>query len=112
MLARGNVDGALGSILKSGAGMQSKRLDAATMLIGDASSLQFANLRMRGTAGRTSWNSLQQAATREALKYDVWIGVDPRHLTSIASSLVGSPIPAPVLAAIRRLSLRVDLRDA
>ena len=111
MLARGNVDGALGSMLRSGAGMQSKRLDAATMLIGDASSLQFANLRMRGPVGRTSWNSLQQAATREALKYDVWIGVDPRHLASMASSFGGSPVPAPVLAAIRGISLGVYLRD-
>jgi len=112
MLARGNVDGALGSMLRSGAGMQSKRLDAATMLIGDASSLQFANLRMRGPVGRTSWNSLQQAATREALKYDVWIGVDPRHLASMASSFGGSsPIPAPLLAVIRGISLGVYLRD-
>ena len=111
MLARGNVDGALGSMLRSGAGMQSKRLDAATMLIGDASSLQFANLRIRGPAGRTSWNSLQQAATREALKYDVWIGVDPRHLASMASSFGGSPVPAPVLAVIRGISLGVYLRD-
>jgi len=111
MLARGNVDGAFGAMLRSGTGTQSKRLDAATMLIGDASSLKFANLRMRGPVGRTSWNPLQQAATREAMKYDAWVGVDPRHLASMASIFGGSPIPAPVLAAIRGISLGVYLRD-
>src|SRR5258708_3986405 len=40
------------------------------------------------------------------------MGVEPRHLASMASSFGGSsPIPAPVLAARRGISLGVYLRD-
>jgi len=35
---------------------------------------------------RSTSNALQQAATREALKYDAWFGVDPRLLASLASA--------------------------
>lgn len=112
MLARGNVDGAFGAMLRSGSGAQAKRLDAITLLIGDAQSLEFANLRIRGAAGRTTWNPLQQAATREALKYDAWIGIDPRHLASMASAFGGGSNPAPgMLANLRGFSLGVYLRD-
>jgi len=75
MIAKGNVDGAMGAVLRSGAGMQSNRLDAITLLIGDPQSLEFANLRMRGPAGRDTFNPLRQTATLEAMKYDAWIGI-------------------------------------
>src|SRR5207245_1428201 len=86
MLAEGNVDGAFGAVLRSGAGMQAKHLDAITMLVGDAHSMEMANLRMRSTGAPTTWNPLRKAATREALKYDAWIGLAPGHIASMASA--------------------------
>ena len=112
MLARGNVDGALSALLRSGSGMQARRLDAITMLIGDINSLEHANLRIRSKLERTTWNPLQQAATREALKYDAWIGVDPRHLASITSALGGGSNPGlAALAQMRGVSIGLYLRE-
>jgi hypothetical protein len=112
MLVRGSIDGALGSLMRSGSGMQAKRLDAITMLIGDANSLEMASLRMRSPTVRATYNSLQQAATLEALKYDAWIGLDPRRLASIASAFGGGSNPALAMVAnLRSLSVGLYLRD-
>lgn len=92
--------------------MQAKRLDAITMLIGEARSLEMANLRTRSTFVRTTSNALQQAATQEALKYDAWIGVDPRRLASVASAFGGGQNPTlNQLAVLRGLSVGLYLRD-
>jgi hypothetical protein len=110
MLAKGYIDGALGSWLRSGAEMQAKRLDAITLLVGDAHSLQFADLRLR--SARQTSNLLQQTATREALKYDLWIGVDPKHLPSIAAAYGARSNPTiNALSNLRGISLGVYLRD-
>jgi hypothetical protein len=112
ILARGDVDGALGGLLRSGGGMQAKRLDAATMLIGDANALAFASLRMRSPVLRSTHNSLQQAATLEALKYDLWVGVDPRQLASLAASFGGASNPGlNMLASLRSISVGLYLSD-
>jgi hypothetical protein len=112
MLAKGNIDGALGSLLRSESGMQAKRLDAITVLIGDSSSLAMASLRMRSPYARTTGNSLQQVATREALKYDAWIGFDPARLTSVASALGAAATPGMrSLGNLRGLSAGLYLRD-
>src|SRR6185295_18058229 len=60
MLAMGNVDSPLGALLRSSEGMQSKRLNAFSMLVGDPGSLEMASHRMQSTIPRTTWNSLQQ----------------------------------------------------
>jgi hypothetical protein len=114
MLARGNVDSAFGALLKSGAGMQAKRLDAFTLLVGEPDSLAMASHKMQITAARSTGNSLQQTATLEGMKYDIWIGVDPRHLGNLGSALGGSSNQAQalgMLANLRGLSLGVYLRD-
>jgi hypothetical protein len=112
MLAKGNIDGALGAWLRSSAGMDARRLDAITLLIGDAHSLQFADLRLRGPVARQTSNLLQQTATREALKYDLWIGIDPRRLVSMAAAFGARPNPAMNgLANLRGISLGIYLRD-
>jgi hypothetical protein len=112
MLVRGNIDGALGSLMRSGSGMQAKRLDAITMLIGDANSLEMASHRMRSPTVRATYNSLQQAATLEAMKYDAWIGLDPRRLASMASAFGGGSNPALTMAAnLRGISVGLYLRD-
>ena len=112
MLAKGNVDGAFGSWLRSGDGIQSQRLDAITVLIGDARSMEMANLRLRSTMARSTSNALQQAATREALKYDAWFGVDPRLLASLAHGRGAAANQLfSSLANLRGLSLGLYLRD-
>jgi len=112
ILVRGDIDGALGSLMRSGGGMQAKRLDAITMLVGDANSLELANLRMRSPNVRATYNSLQQTATLEALKYDAWIGIDPRRLASIASAFGGASNPALGVAAnLRGISAGLYLRE-
>jgi hypothetical protein len=112
MMAKGDVDGPVGIWLRSGAGMESRRIDAITMLAGDARSIQFASLRMQSPAARETANRLLQEATREALKYDVWIGIDPRHLTSLAASFgVRSNPTLSSLGALRGISLGIYLRD-
>jgi hypothetical protein len=112
MLAKGNVDSAMGALLRSGSGMQSKRLDAITLLIGDAQSLEFASLRLRGPAGRETWNPLKQTATLEAMKYDAWVGVDPRHLAALAAAFGGGANPSlAMLGNLRGFSMGIYLRD-
>ncbi len=112
ILAKGDLDGAFGSILRSGSGMQSKRLDAITMLIGDAVSLERATLRLRGSIPRTTINTLQQTATKEALKYDAWVGIDPSHMVTVMSAL-GAPLTPQTrsLGNLRGLSAGLYLRD-
>jgi hypothetical protein len=113
MLAKGNLDGPLGGLLRSGAGMQTQRLDAITMLIGDARSLEMTGHRMRSTMVRTSFNALQTAATEEGLKYDAWIGIDPRHLAALASAFGGgsSAQSLGMLSNLRGISVGLYLRD-
>ena len=112
MMAMGNVDSALGAMLRSGAGMEAKRLNAFSMLIGDPDSLQMASHRMQSTIPRTTWNSLQQTATLESMKYDVWLGIDPRYLLTIGSMLDIAPSPAmSMLTNLRGVSLGIYLRD-
>jgi hypothetical protein len=112
MLARGNVDGPFGALLRSGDGVQSKRLNAFTMLAGDADSLEMASHRMQSKFQRTTSNTLQQTATLEALKYDAWIGLDPRLLSSLAARLGGGSSQAmAMLTSQRSLSLGLYLRD-
>ncbi len=117
MLARGNMDSPAGAWLRSNPGTQIKRIDPITTLIGEGSSLEFANMRMQSKAPRTTFNPLQQTATREALKYDAWIGLDPRQLTSMASSLGASKMgggPNPALAMLgnlRAISVGLYVRD-
>jgi len=108
ILTRGNVDTPFGMWLRSGAGLKAVRLDEITTLIGDPNSLQFANLRMRRTMSRTTTNALQQTATREAMKYDAWIGFDPSSLGSLG---VGSNATFAALANMRGLSVGLYLRD-
>src|SRR5258708_2420333 len=112
MLARGNVDSAFGSLLKSGAGMQAKRLDAFTLLGGEPDSLAMASYKMKVTASRTIGNTLPRWAELESLKYDIWVGVDPRYVSSMASTLGGGSNPAlGMLANLLGLSLGIYLRD-
>jgi hypothetical protein len=112
ILAKGNVDSALGLLLRSDPSMQSKRLDAFTMLIGDPDSMRFATLQMQGHFPRKTWNPLQQTATLESQKYDVWVGVDPRHLASMGSLLGGGSNQATaMLANLRGFSVGIYLRD-
>jgi len=112
MLARGDIDGAASSWLRSSPGMQTKRLDAITALAGDPQQLEWAARRMQSAAPQKTLNPLQQAATREALKYDAWIGVDPRQLASMASALGSSSNPAlGMTASLRGVSLGLYLRD-
>jgi hypothetical protein len=112
MLARGNIDSALGAALRSGGGLQAKRLDAITMLLGDAPSLEMAANRMRADFARMTSNLLQQTAAREAQKYDLWVGVDPRHLASLASAFGGVPNQGfAVLSNFRAISVGLYLRD-
>jgi hypothetical protein len=55
---------------------------------------------------------LQRTAELESMKYDIWIGVDPRYMSSMASTLGGSSNPAlGMLANLRGLSLGIYLRD-
>ena len=79
MLAMGNVDSELGALLRSSQ-MQSKRLSAFSMLVGDPDWLEMAAHRMQSTVPRTTWNALQQTATLESMKYDVWVGIDRGEL--------------------------------
>jgi hypothetical protein len=112
ILARGNTDGAFSSLLRSGSGVRAKRLDAITLLIGDPNSLEIASLRMRGPASRPTHNSLQQLATLESLKYDAWIGIDPRYVAPMASIFGGGSNPAlNRLASLRGISAGIYLRD-
>ena len=111
VLARGNIDSAVGTWLRSSPGTQIKRIDAITTLVGEGSSLEFANMRMQGKSPRTTLNPLQQTATREALKYDAWIGLDPRQLGAMASGLGGSNPALAMLANLRGLSVGLYLRD-
>jgi hypothetical protein len=67
---------------------------------------------MRSSGARTTWNALQKTATREALKYDAWIGFDPSHLASMASAVGGGSRPElAMLANLRGLSVGLYLRD-
>jgi len=112
MLAKGNIDGAFGSWLRTGDGIQYKRLDAITTLIGDARSMEMAGHRMRSTVTRSTSNALQAAATREALKYDAWFGVDPRLLASLARGRgAGANELLSSVANLRGLSFGLYLRD-
>jgi hypothetical protein len=112
ILVRGNIDSALGSLMRSGSGMQAKRLDAATMLIGDANSLEMASQRMRSPTVRATYNSLQKAATLEALKFDTWVGLDPRRMAPMVSALGGGSNPGLAMVAnMRSISVGVYLRD-
>jgi hypothetical protein len=112
MLAMGNVDSALGAMLRSSAGMQSKRLNAFSMLVGDPDSLEMASHRMQSKFPQTTWNSLQQTATLESMKYDVWVGIDPRYLTNVGSMLGVAPSAAmSMLTNLRGLSVGIYLRE-
>ena len=112
ILAKGNLDGAFGSWLRSGGGMQSKRLDAITALIGDARSIEMAGHRMRSTLTSSTSNVLQRTATREALKYDAWSGVEPRYIAALASAHGGGTNQLSGLVAnIRGASFGLYLRD-
>ena len=92
--------------------MQARRLDAITMLLGDAGSIEMAANRMRSDFARVSLNLLQQTAVRKAQKYDVWVGVDPRHLASLASALGAPPNQGlAVLSNFRAISVGLYLRD-
>ncbi len=111
ILAKGEVDGLAGAWLRSGEGLQAKRLDAVTMLVGDPQSLKFADLRMRGPATWSSSDRLLKSAT-DSMKYDAWIGVEPRYLSSLASAFGQQLSPAMAgLASLRSLSLGLYLRD-
>jgi hypothetical protein len=112
ILAMGNVDSPLGALLRSSEGMQSKRLNAFSMLVGDPDSLQIASMQMQSPMRRTTWNTLQQTATLESMKYDVWVGIDPRHLPEIGSMMGVALTPGvSALANLRGLSLGIYLRD-
>jgi len=112
MMAKGNIDGVFGALFRSGTEMQAKRLDAITLLIGDPVSMRMADLRMRSPFTRSTTNSLQQTATREALKYDAWIGIDPRHLASVASVFGAASTPGlSGLGNLLGLSAGLYLRD-
>jgi hypothetical protein len=112
VLAKGNMDGPFGQWLRTGDGMQSKRLDAITVLMGDARSLEMASHRLRSTLTRSTSNALQQAATREGLQYDAWFGVDPRLLTSLVRGRGGEVNQlVSSLANLRGVSFGIYLRD-
>jgi hypothetical protein len=111
MLAKGNVDSALGAMLRSGAGMQAKRLDEYTLLVGDPSSMEMVDLRVNNRFPRPTYNALQQTATVESQKYDIWIGADPRNLGSMTSMFGGSSQMAQAMSILRGISLGIYLRD-
>jgi hypothetical protein len=112
VMAKGNMDGAVGAWLRSSPETQIKRIDAITTLLGDTNSLAFANMRMQAKTQRTTFNPLQQTATREALKYDAWVGVDPRQMGSLASAMGGKSSQAlAMLANLRGISVGVYLRE-
>jgi hypothetical protein len=82
------------------------------MLLGDAGSFEMAANRMRSDFARMPLNLLQQTAVREAQKYDIWVGVDPRHLASLASALGAVPNQGfAVLSNFRAISVCLYLRD-
>jgi hypothetical protein len=110
-LAKGQIDGALGDWLKSGGGSQALRLDPITLLVGDPNALAFAKMRLRNADARAS-STLQATATEEAMKYDLWVGLDPRQLASMAS-VFGTPSTNALnaFAQLRGISLGFYLRD-
>jgi hypothetical protein len=111
MLAKGNVDSALGAMLRSSAGMQAKRLDEYTLLVGDPSSMEMVDLRINNRFPRTTYNALQQTATVESQKYDIWIGADPRNLGSMASMFGASSQAAQAMSILRGVSMGIYVRD-
>ncbi len=117
VLAKGNIESPAGAWLRSSPGTQVKRIDAITTLVGEGSSLEFANMRMQSKTPRSSFNPLQQTATREALKYDAWFGLDPRQLVSMASTLGASKMGGDanqalaMLGNLRGLSIGLYVRD-
>src|SRR6185503_19056253 len=68
--------------------------------------------RMQSTVPRTTWNPLQQTATLESMKYDVWVGIDPRFLPAVGSMMGIAPNPTmSLLTNLRGVSLGIYLRD-
>ncbi len=112
VLAKGNVDSAASTWLISSPGTQFKRIDAVTTLAGDPNSIALASLRMQSRIPQTTFNPLQQAATREALKYDAWIGLDPKQMASFAPSFGREANPVlGIMGSLRGISIGLYLRD-
>jgi hypothetical protein len=66
---------------------------------------------MRGPDTWSSSDRLLKSA-KDSFKYDAWIGVDPRYLSSVASAFGEQLSPAMAgLANLRALSLGLYLRD-
>jgi hypothetical protein len=113
MLVRGNVDSPLIAAMRSSGGMQSQRLDAFTVLVGEANSLPHAGLRMNAKYSPTS-TGLLGTATEESMKYDFWIALDPRFLGAMAANSGAGGAKAEMqaaLAVMRGLTLGIYLRD-
>ncbi|MEO7653688.1 MAG: hypothetical protein ABIZ80_24785, partial [Bryobacteraceae bacterium] len=111
MLIRGNVDGPLSTVLKSSKGMQTHRIDAFSMLVGDASAVGFATLRLKSTNPQTS-GRLLRVGTLEGMKYDIWMGIDPRYLRSAGFGLAQtSSEEIDILSRLNGMSAGLYVRD-